>query len=129
MAALTTDKNCVRFGRMKADSPEPMGVKAATLIYGGAAVVNDGGVAAPARTATGLRTLGVARKRYDNTAGAANAIVGEYDTGDHLFVNGVDAVTAAMVGADCYWVDDQTVAGTDGGGTRSVAGKVKQLNP
>ena len=31
-----------------------------------------------------------------------------------------DAITLADVGADCYMVDDQTVAKTHGGNTRSV---------
>ena len=35
-----------------------------------------------------------------------------------------DAITLADVGSDCYIVDDQTVAKTNGTNTRSVAGKV-----
>ena len=35
-----------------------------------------------------------------------------------------DAITLADIGADCYIVDDQTVAKTSATNTRSVAGKV-----
>jgi hypothetical protein len=39
-----------------------------------------------------------------------------------------DAITNADRYADCYIVDDQTVAKTDGTGTRSVAGKVVDVD-
>jgi hypothetical protein len=35
-----------------------------------------------------------------------------------------DAISTANIGADCYIVDDQTVALTNGTNTRSVAGKI-----
>ena len=35
-----------------------------------------------------------------------------------------DLIAQADVGADCYIVDDQTVAKTNGSSTRSVAGKI-----
>jgi hypothetical protein len=126
MTALAADRNTTRAGRQLGDSPAKMGVKAATKIYQGAAVVNDAGVAAPARTAASLITLGVARKPYDNTAGAANDIVGEYDMGDFFFANSSagDAIAAADIGNDCYWVDDATVAKTSNSAARSRAGKI-----
>src|SRR5687767_13971277 len=101
MAALTNDRNITRAGQMRGDAPSKLGVKAATLIYQGAAVVNDAGVAAPARTATGLVTMGVARLRYDNSAGAANAVTAECDMGDFFFANSSagDAITTADIGA------------------------------
>lgn len=127
MTALAADKNTIRAGAMAEDSPVAMGVKASTKIYAGAAVVNDAGVAAPARTAAGLLTLGVARKQYDNTSGAANAIVGEFDIGDYWFVNdGGDPVLVANTGSLCYWTDDQTVSITATG--KSVAGRVVKVD-
>ena len=44
----------------------------------------------------------------------------------HCFGNSTstDAITLADVGSDCYIVDDQTVAKTNGSGTRSRAGRV-----
>ena len=39
-----------------------------------------------------------------------------------------DAIALADVGADCYIVDDQTVALTNGSSTRSVAGKIHDVD-
>ena len=39
-------------------------------------------------------------------------------------VTAADAITLADIGKDCFIVDDQTVAKTDGAGTRSRAGRV-----
>lgn len=126
MAALTAPRGVTRLGGGLPHSPAPMGVKAATKIFKGALVVNDAGVMAPGRTATGLIALGVARDTYDNTSGAAGAIMGEADNGTYIFKNsaGGDEIVAADVGKDCYIVDDQTVAKTSATNTRSIAGKV-----
>jgi hypothetical protein len=39
-----------------------------------------------------------------------------------------DAIAKAEIGDDCFIVDDQTVAKTNGTNTRSVAGKVVQVD-
>jgi hypothetical protein len=128
MTALAADRNAIRFGDHMPDSPNAMPVKANVRIYGGAGVVNSAGYLAPASTATGLITMGVARKRYDNTGGSNAALTGEVDQGDFLFVNdGSDPVVIADIGSDCYWTDDQTVSHTASG--KSRAGKVVQINP
>lgn len=129
MTALAADKpNVIRMGAMLPDSPNQLGVKASTKIYGGSLCVNDAGVAAPGRTATGLLVLGVARKQYDNSAGSAGDIIGEFDHGDYVFVNdGSDAVVVGDIGALCYIVDDQTVCHTSTG--KSIAGRVVAINP
>lgn len=46
------------------------------------------------------------------------------------FVNSAstDAIAQAQVGSTCFVVDDQTVAKTDGTGTRSVAGTVWMID-
>ncbi len=115
---------------MAADGPNQMGVKAAAKIYAGALVVNDAGVAAPARTGIGLNVLGVARKQYDNSTGAANAMIGEFDHGAYVFVNdGADPIAAADVGNPCFITDDQTVCKTNAVNTKSAAGKIIAVNP
>jgi hypothetical protein len=38
-----------------------------------------------------------------------------------------DLITIADLGTDCYVVDNQTVAKTSGGATRSIAGKVRDI--
>ena len=61
----------------------------------------------------------------DNT-GAAGAASVEYRIGLFLFANSSagDLITIADIGKACFIVDDQTVAKTDGTGTRSRAGIV-----
>jgi len=102
-----------------------IGVKAATRIWQGTIVVNDGGVAAPGRTATGLVALGVAQETADNTGGAAGAIKAKVRSGTFYLKNSSgDPVTAASIEKDVYIVDDETVSATNAGGnTQSVAGK------
>lgn len=41
---------------------------------------------------------------------------------------GSQKFTAADIGSDCYIVDDQTVAKTNGTNTRSVAGKIMDVD-
>lgn len=62
---------------------------------------------------------------YDNTGGADDAFRVRIEPRTKKLQNsGADPITQAMRGLDCYIVDNQTVAATNGGGTRSVAGKV-----
>lgn len=105
-------------------------VKTNVKIYAGALVVLDGGYAAPGKTATGLVAIGRCDELADNTGGANGAITALVKRGVFKFGNsgGGDAITQTEVGADCYVVDDQTVAKTNGGNTRSVAGKVVAID-
>lgn len=129
MAALTGVRNTLHLGDSPMNHLRKVPVKANTVIYAGAAVVIDAGYLAPARTATGLLSAGVAQKTFNNTGGAAGAIIGECRVGVFGFANsgGGDLIAQADVGKVCYFVDDQTVALTDGTGTRSAAGRIQQL--
>jgi len=102
------------------------GVAANAVIYAGAlCVLNASGYLAPGSTATGLTARGVAQEAVDNTGGADGAKTCKVRAGVFRFKNeATDPVTIAEIGSDCYIVDDETVAKTDGTGTRSVAGKV-----
>ncbi|MBN8533847.1 MAG: hypothetical protein J0L51_07120 [Rhizobiales bacterium] len=102
-----------------------IGIKANVKIFAGALVVNDAGVAAPGRTATGLVAIGRAEQTVDNTGGADNAQRIRVRRGVLGFKNkSDDLVVAADIGKDCFVVDDETVAKTSATNTRSVAGKV-----
>ncbi len=104
-------------------------VKAGAMIFQGALVAADGGLAVPAAARAGLVVLGMARAGADNRSGAAGAVSVEVERG--VFAWGNDAaapVTQALLGKPVYAVDDQTVAATDGGGTRPVAGTLYQLD-
>lgn len=119
MASLTSDRNTPeRFGDSFA-----FPAKANTTIYRGSLVALEAGYVVPGHTATGLVAVGRAEQVViDDQLGTAQVVA---KRGVFRFGNlSGDAVTQAEVGSDCYIVDDQTVAKTNGGGTRSRAGKV-----
>ncbi|MDD2396030.1 MAG: hypothetical protein PHG12_09870 [Sphaerochaeta sp.] len=108
-----------------------LGLAASTKIYGGSIVCrNASGYAVPGSTATTLKALGVAEEQVDNAAGAAGAKSIRIRKGTFRFANSAsaDLIAAADIGNDCYLVDDQTVAKTSGSSTRSVAGKVADVD-
>ncbi|WP_028008678.1 hypothetical protein [Solimonas flava] len=104
---------------------------AAKKFYQGALVCLDAsGNATPGATATTLIARGVCRYTVDNSAGSAGDLRVESEAGVFLFANSAstDAITRAEIGDDCYIVDDQTVAKTDGTGTRSKAGRILDVD-
>lgn len=106
-------------------------VKAATLIHAGALVCLDAdGWAAPGATALGLTPVGRAGERADNAAGANGGIRVKVERGVYRWENSAagDAITQASIGDAAYIVDDQTVAKTDGAGTRSRAGIIVDVD-
>jgi len=125
--ALTADRNTPR-----RDGTElSLGLAATTKIYGGSIVCrNAAGAAVPGSTATTLKSLGVAMQQVDNSAGLAGAKKVQIRRGTFRFANSSagDLIVAADIGNDCYIVDDQTVAKTNGTNTRSVAGKVHDVD-
>jgi len=99
-------------------------VKAATTCYQGGLIVIDAGYAAPGRAATTLIAAG--RCEETVTAVSAGDAVARVKRGIFQFANSAaaDLIAQADAGVDCYIVDDQTVAKTNGGATRSRAGKI-----
>lgn len=105
-----------------------IGVTAGVNIHQGALVVLAAGYAKPGVTEVGAVALGRAEKPADNSGGIAGAVTVPIKRGVFAFVNAAaDPLTAADIGADCFIVDDETVAKTDGTGTRSKAGTVYAL--
>ena len=104
-------------------------VKAGVILYGGALVVLTAGVARPGRTATGDIAFGVTEHTVVGGASDGDVRV-TVSTGIRNFANSAsaDLIALSEVGKDCYIVDDQTVAKTDGTGTRSRAGKVVDVD-
>jgi len=104
-------------------------VAAGVKIYAGALVVIRAGYARPGATATGDLAAGVAQETVDNSSGSAGDKVIAVRRGPHKFANSAsgDLIAQADVGKFCYVVDDQTVAKTDGTGTRSPAGLIYQV--
>lgn len=127
MTALTADRATPRQAdKQMHDYP----MKAATRAYAGSIAVLSGGWAAPGTTATGLVAVGVFDKAADNSAGANGDINGRIRSGVYRFNNSASADLIAMsdVGSDCYIVDDNTVAKTNGSSTRSIAGKIVNVD-
>lgn len=103
----------------------------ARCLTGGIAVRNAGGFAEPATTGTGLVALGVFDDTTSNVGGANGNVRADIrNDGAFCFANsgGGDAITFDDIGGTCYLVDDQTVAKTSGSNTRSIAGKIHDVD-
>lgn len=123
MTALNSDRNTP--SRLGGSRVVP--VAAATILFTGAqAALNAAGYAVPVTEAVDLKGLGRVEARADNSGGAAGAITVEVAAGTFRFANsaGADLITKADITADAYGVDDQTVAKTSATNTRSVVGKI-----
>lgn len=127
MAALAADRLIKRKDGVCYADP----VAASTRIYAGALVcINSAGFAVPGSVSTTLKVRGVCQEQADNSAGIAGDISVETRKGVYNFKNSTstDLIARADIGADCYIVDDQTVAKTSGTSTRSIAGKVDDVD-
>lgn len=128
MAALTQDRATPRLAQGDVFSRD---VAASAVIRAGAIVcLSAAGWATPGATATTLVADGVAQELADNTGGANGDLKVRVFKGTFRLGNSAagDAITRAEIGDDCYIVDDQTVAKTSGGDTRSIAGKIMDVD-
>lgn len=128
MTALTVDRNTPH------KDAEIIGfqVGANVKIFGGSLVVaNAAGFAVPGLTATTVTYLGRAEESVNNLGGAdgAKTVLVRRKKAFKFGNLPADLVTQADVGKNCYIVDDQTVAKTNGGNTRSIAGQVLAVEP
>jgi len=124
MAALTAARNTQSLGAVLDVQDYPVG--ATTTIYQGSLVaLNAAGYAVPASTAATQFALGRAKSTVVNT-GSNGAKIVAVETGTFKWGNSgsSDAIAQAEVGDFCWIVDDQTVAKTNGSGTRSRAGRI-----
>lgn len=128
MANLAADRSTPRRDAVEFEYP----VLASAKLFAGAIVGFNAGAAFVSRgaTSTTFKPVGVAQALADNSAGANGAINVRVRRGCFRFANSSagDLITLADVGSDCYVVDDQTVAKTNGTSTRSVAGKVRDVD-
>ncbi|MGB0683398.1 MAG: hypothetical protein ACPGOV_11845 [Magnetovibrionaceae bacterium] len=127
MTALTRDRATQRRSGDIWQDP----VAAATTIYAGSIVCLDAaGNLVPGSTATTLKVRGRAEEMVDNASGLAGDKTCRSRRGIHAFENSAaaDEITRADIGNDAWIVDDQTLAKTDGGATRSKAGRIVDLD-
>jgi len=131
--ALANDRLIKR--REKNIHHDPMAAN--TRIYKGALGCLDAlGNAVPGSTSTTLKARGVcfggtdAVGQANNLGGSAGAVLADLRPGIYAFNNSAstDQITRADIKNDCYIVDDFTVAKTNGSSTRSVAGKVVNVD-
>ncbi len=124
MTIQSVDKARAHYGVIAKPMHYPM--TAAATVKEGAMVSLVSGLALETVTATTHTTVGVARRRCDNSAGSAAAKSVEVDEGDFPFDNSAaaDALANADIGALVYAVDNNTVAKTSGSSTRSIAGRL-----
>ena len=128
MAALTAERDTKRRAGDRLSVP-----MAATKVFAGSLVCvsTATGFATKGAVATTLVALGVATETVDNSAGAAGDKRVEIDRdGWFKFANSAaaDLIARDDIGKDCYVVDDQTVALTDGAASRSKAGKIRDVD-
>jgi hypothetical protein len=131
MAATTKERNTPQRGTEAKISDFQFDVAATTKINQGAMVALDAaGNAKGAITATGLRIPGRAQETVDNLTGAIGDKKVKVKRGVFRWGNSSagDLITKADLFNDCYAVDDQTVAKTNGSSTRSVAGKIVDVD-
>ena len=107
-----------------------IGVAANAVIHaGGLTCQNAAGFAVLEATAANLVALGRAEESAVGTATNGQTQV-RVRSGIFRFRNsgGGDAITIANRGADCFVVDDEQVALTNGGNTRSRAGVIHDVD-
>jgi hypothetical protein len=110
---------------MKATDVVVLGLAASTKVYAGSLVMlNAAGYLVPGSTATGLTYAGRAEEFADNTSGAAGAVKAPVRRNKAFKWTNDGSVVQANLLKTAYVVDDGTVAATDGGGTRSAAGRI-----
>jgi hypothetical protein len=124
MAASSQARNTKRLGDNVA--PADFWIKANTKVNAGTiACLDADGLLVPGSTSATLKAVGRARDTYDNTGGPTKAFQCAVESGVFLYYNeATDLCTIADITNDCYIVDDQTVAKTDGTASRSKAGKI-----
>jgi hypothetical protein len=128
MAALTKERDTKYKEGSQSGAPlQSLPVAATTVLWAGSLVCDNGsGYAIPGSTATTQLAIGRCESTVDNNPGAAGDLNVTVRRGIFKFANSSagDLIAIDDRLADCFIVDDQTVALTNGGGTRSKAGVI-----
>jgi hypothetical protein len=129
---LTRARNTKRMGPTPIVDTLEVPVKANHRIFKGALVVRlaADGLAESGAAGTTFRALGIAEDEANNLGGAAGAIRVRVRRGTFHFKNSAagDQIVQADFYKDCFIVDDETVAKTNGSTTRSIAGRVMGID-
>lgn len=116
-------------------------LKQNAVVYNGGIVVRTGGYGKAGVTGLGLVAIGWLdhQSALPSVTGNAAADGGVQSDGRSLVrvrqglgrannSTSTDLIATADIGKICFLVDDQTVAKTDGGGTRSIAGVIQEVD-
>ena len=125
--SLSADRNTPRRAGPLLSFP----VAASAVLYAGALVaLNASGYLVRGAASTTLRAVGRVNQQVDNSDGSNGDALAEVQQGVFHWENSTstDEITLADIGLVCFIVDDQTVAKTDGGGLRSRAGVVVDVD-
>lgn len=127
MPQATADRDTPRVDHAFREFPVAAGAR---LFAGTIACINTSGLAVRGDVSTTLTAVGRVEEQADNTGGVAGAIRVKVGSGVFRFGNSSagDAITVADVEKQCFIVDDNTVAKTNGSNTRSAAGIVRQVD-
>lgn len=124
--ALSGDRNTPR---LEGDVKQ-QGMSASVVVYAGAIVLREAdGYLTKGQTATGM--VGVGRAEERMTGGVSDGLVKlKVRPGTFRYKNSAsgDLIALADIGKPCFAVDDETVAKTDGTGTRSIAGFIEDVD-
>ncbi len=126
MTILTRDRNTP--ARAGDEFVYPMAANV-TIFAGGLVMLNAAGDATPGRAAAGQIFCGVAQEAKVNGA-VVGAETIRVRPGVFRFSNSAaaDLITRAHIGDPCFAVDDDQVASTNGGATRSIAGTIVDVD-
>lgn len=124
MTALAKSISRMRIGEPAAVSRHPAAASV-TFYEGSIVMANAAGYATVGATATGQFVLGICTTAKVSPSTVGIVEVG-LEEGDFELESGTagDALTIANVGDTVYIIDDNTVGATNGGATRSEAGKL-----
>ncbi|WP_394845178.1 hypothetical protein LZC95_50150 [Pendulispora brunnea] len=131
MSATTQERNTPQYGVDTIPQLVSRPAAAGVLLNQGAIAVLRAGFVVPGQTGTGLVVLGRVERTVDNRDGVAGALEVSIRMGVFKYGNsaGPDAIGRVNAGANCYLVDDQTLALTDDAGKRSRAGTIMDVDP
>lgn len=123
MVALTAPRNTP--AAITKDRSVPLAANG-KIWQGSIVQISATGFAVPATATAAHVAIGRAEETVDNTGGANGAKRIKVRRGTFRFANSAagDAIAATEIGKPCYVVDDQTVAKTNNGGARPIAGTV-----
>lgn len=127
MPFLTGDRDTARRENILRNFPCKAGVR---HFAGSMVCIDATGMAVKGGISTTLRAVGRAEEAVDNTLGIDGALRVPVMTGVFRYTNSAaaDLITIADIDAPCFIIDDQTVAKTNGTGTRSQAGIVRDVD-